>query len=304
MNQLELNRKELKRKAREQMKKATPHFLLFTLVYLLLTMGPSLVADVTGVSTITLDYGIPFFPLFLSLLLILYQMVMRFGYEWWALKSYRGEQGDFGCLIDGFSMAFQVILLEFLVFLRAFLWILAGCIPATIVVTILVLLLPTWAAILVYIVFLIFVFLYTYCVMVRYDMTMYVLIDHPERGVNYALSQGITMMKGWMWEYIKLNLSFFGWYCLNGAISAVVLWLCVWPELMTVIQGEVVANVEQVMEIMYSNVVGSVASTLVSIPISLWLQPYHRMATAGFYHHRQEQVQPLVDYHYRPDGQV
>ena len=70
MNQLELNRKELKRKAREQMKKATPHFLLFTLVYLLLTMGPSLVADVTGVSTITLDYGIPFFPLFLSLLFI------------------------------------------------------------------------------------------------------------------------------------------------------------------------------------------------------------------------------------------
>lgn len=45
MNQLELNRKELKRKTREQMKKATPHFWLFTLVYLLLTMGPSLVAD-------------------------------------------------------------------------------------------------------------------------------------------------------------------------------------------------------------------------------------------------------------------
>lgn len=301
MNQLELNRKELKRKAREQMKKATPHFWLFTLVYLLLTMGPSLVADVTGVSTITLDHGIPFLPLFLSLLLILYQMVMKFGYTWWALKSYRGEQGDFGCLIDGFSMAFQVILLEIMVFLRAILWTLLGCVPATIIATVCILLLPPWAATLAYFVFIVFVFLYTYCVMLRYDMTFYVLVDHPESGVNYALTQGVIMMKDWMWEYIKLNLSFFGWYCLNAAISTGVLFAFIWSELIPVIQGVDISSVDQVMAVIYSNVVASVASTLVSIPISLWLEPYHRITTAGFYHHRQEQIQPLVDYHYRPN---
>lgn len=299
MNQMELNRKELKRKAKEQMRKASPKFYLFTLAYLLLTMGPSLVADITGGSTITLDSGIPFFPLFLSLLLTLYRTVMNFGYEWWALKSYRGEQGDYGCLIDGFSMAFRVILLQIMVFLRMFLWILVGIVPSSILIAFVIISLPETAAIILYILYFVVVFLYTYCMTLRYDMTIYVLMDQPEKGAGYALTQGVAMMRGFLWEYVKLNLSFLGWYLLDFIITGAVLCFFIWPQVASlVVQGNVMTDASQFSAVIYSSTIGSVASTLASIPIYLWLQPFHRITVAGFYHHRAEQFQTMMDIHY------
>ena len=42
---------------------------------------------------------------FANLLLTLLGVVLAFGYKWWSLRLYRGQDTDWGNLIDGFSMA-------------------------------------------------------------------------------------------------------------------------------------------------------------------------------------------------------
>ncbi len=123
---MELNRRELKAQARERMRETRPPFWLVTLVYLLLTTGVSTLADLTGAAQLTFPPSSgDTLPLFLYLLILLYTTVMNFGYQIWALRVYRRQQAGYGTLIDGFSMAGRVLLMELYIFGCTLCWALA-----------------------------------------------------------------------------------------------------------------------------------------------------------------------------------
>ncbi len=50
----------------------------------------------------------------------------------------------------------------------------------------------------------------------EYMLVPYILGEHPEMGTEEALALSKAMMYGNKWRAFVLNLSFFGWYILNG----------------------------------------------------------------------------------------
>lgn len=48
-----------------------------------------------------------------------------------------------------------------------------------------------------------------------YAMTPYILLDHPEMGINDAITESRRLMDGHKWELFCLNLSFIGWILLG-----------------------------------------------------------------------------------------
>ena len=77
---MEVNRQELKARARERLRASHPAFWKITLVYLLLTSGVTAVADLAGAARIGLPpLHLDTFALFLSLLVILYTSGGPFG---------------------------------------------------------------------------------------------------------------------------------------------------------------------------------------------------------------------------------
>ncbi len=46
---------------------------------------------------------------------------------------------------------------------------------------------------------------------IGYSMTFFILADDPSLGAREALKKSRTMMNGYKWKYVRLNLRFFGW---------------------------------------------------------------------------------------------
>ena len=207
---MEVNRRELKARAREQLRASHPAFWRITLVYLLLTSGVAAVADLAGAARIGLPpVHLDTFALFLSLLVILYTTVMRLGYQWWALRTCRRQPTGYGALIDGFSMAGRVILMNVVIFFSTMGWAMIFALPFSLVLLLLSGLVSSNSGML----FLYFIamggtFLYSLWVSYRYAMAPYLLIDHPEQGASAAVRESVAMMQGWKWEFCKLDLSF------------------------------------------------------------------------------------------------
>ena len=121
---MEIHRKALKDRARQTMRQNVPPAWLVALLFWGLTTGVSTISDLAGFTTslAASSSGVQFFPLFFTLLLTLYSVVMNFGYEIWCLRAWRRDEADFATLIDGFGMAGQVLLMEIQIFLRLFGW--------------------------------------------------------------------------------------------------------------------------------------------------------------------------------------
>ncbi|MBQ7378682.1 MAG: DUF975 family protein [Clostridia bacterium] len=47
-----------------------------------------------------------------------------------------------------------------------------------------------------------------------YAMTYYIMLDHPEMGINEAITESRRMMDGYKWKLFVLDLSFIGWHLL------------------------------------------------------------------------------------------
>lgn len=224
---MEVNRRELKARAREQLRASHPAFWRITLVYLLLTSGVAAVADLAGAARIGLPpVHLDTFALFLALLVTLYTMVMGLGYQWWALRTYRRQPTGYGALIDGFSMAGRVILMNVVIFFSALGWAVAFALPSSLVLLLLSGLLSSGGGMLfLYLLAMGGTFLGSLWIGYRYAMAPYLLIDHPEQGAGAAVRESVAMMQGWKWEFCKLDLSFLGWHLVNALLSlAVTLW--------------------------------------------------------------------------------
>lgn len=281
---MEIHRKALKERARQVMRQNIPAAWLVALVFWGLTTGVSTAASLVGVTTQALSspYEVQFFPLFFSLLLTMYSLVMDFGYQIWCLRAWRRERADFGNLIDGFGMAGRVLIMEIHIFLRLFAWCLLPIVPATILIAgvnsvdAMVFLIWLLSAAMVP---------YIYLIRLRYALASYLLMDHAESwNASQAVRESVLLMRGWKMELFKLDLSFLGWYLLQMLLIVVVEALFMIPTVLAAIQG---GSVESVMTLAAGTTAGAIVSTLVCMPLDLWLLPYRGLSWAGFYDARQ-----------------
>lgn len=118
------------------------------------------------------------------LLLSIVSMIWQAGYTIFILNTVKKSGATYGNLLDGFSMTFKLILLNFLRALFITLWSLLFYFPGIIAAY-------------------------------RYRMSLYLLLDHPEMGVMECLRTSKQMMKGHKWECFVLDLSFIGWRLLS-----------------------------------------------------------------------------------------
>lgn len=287
---MEIHRKALKERARQVMRQNVPPAWLIALLFWALTTGVNTVADLAGLTGSLLSEadGVQFFPLFFTLLLTMYSLVMDFGYKIWCLRAWRREEANYGTLIDGFGMAGRVLLMEIQIFLRLFAWCLVPMIPVTMLIAgagsleMVILLVELYSLLMVP---------YVYIVRLRYALAPYLLMDHADRwNASDVVTESVRMMRGWKMELFKLDLSFLGWYVLEWGLAVVIQGIFLMPTLIGVIQGG--GDLNTVLTLSAGTTVGSVVSALVCIPVELWLMPYQGLARAGFYDARKSLLPP------------
>lgn len=286
---MEIHRKALKDRAKQTMRQNVPSAWLVALLFWGLTTGVSNLSDLAGFTTnlASSSYGVQFFPLFFTLLLTLYSVVMDFGYKIWCLRAWRRDEANFATLIDGFGMAGQVLMMEIHIFVRLFGWCLLPGIPATVIISsvnsleVMVLLMELFTFALIP---------YLYFIRLRYALTPYLLMDRPERGAAAAVRESVNLMRGWKMELFKLDLSFLGWYVLEWGLAILAQVIFLIPTLLGILQSG--ATSETLLTLAAGTTAGSLVGLLLCLPVELWLLPYTGLARAGFYDARISFVPP------------
>lgn len=286
---MEIHRKALKDRAKQTMRQNVPSAWLAALLFWGLTTGVSNLSDLAGFTTnlAASSYGVQFFPLFFTLLLTLYSVVMDFGYKIWCLRAWRRDEANFATLIDGFGMAGQVLMMEIHIFVRLFGWCLLPMVPATVIISsvnsleVMVLLMELFTFALIP---------YLYFIRLRYALTPYLLMDRPERGAAAAVRESVNLMRGWKMELFKLDLSFLGWYVLEWGLAILAQVIFLIPTLLGILQSG--ATTETLLTLAAGTTAGSLVGLLFCLPVELWLLPYTGLARAGFYDARISFVPP------------
>ena len=286
---MEIHRKALKDRAKQTMRQNVPSAWLVALLFWGLTTGVSNLSDLAGFTTnlAASSYGVQFFPLFFTLLLTLYSVVMDFGYKIWCLRAWRRDEANFATLIDGFGMAGQVLMMEIHIFVRLFGWCLLPMVPATVIISsvnsleVMVLLMELFTFALIP---------YLYFIRLRYALTPYLLMDRPERGAAAAVRESVNLMRGWKMELFKLDLSFLGWYVLEWGLTILAQIIFLIPTLLGILQSG--ATTETLLTLAAGTTAGSLVGLLLCLPVELWLLPYTGLARAGFYDARISFVPP------------
>lgn len=275
---MEIDRKELKRQARERMALTDPKFWVVALLYIVMTTGASWLVSFLPLP----EDGAA--QLFFQLLLILYTTVVRFGLCLWALWTWRQLDPGAGSLTQGFSVAGRVLLMELGIYLRTLGWYL--CLALVLSIPVFTILLTSTSEFTYLVILLIYatgllatlIFL-----MLRYALAPYLLADRPDDRTSAHISRSAGLMSGWKGELFKLELSFIGWEAINALLSLAVLFFLLGRA------GLLTADIlfsgqwrTQAMEVLYSTP-SVVLRTLVAIPVSLWLIPYRSVSRAGFY---------------------
>lgn len=306
---MEIDRKELKRRARESMRLTNPKFWVVALVYFLMTTGLSYAV---GEVLPLLGDGDSLFSasLFLSILMTLYAAVVQFGFRLWSLWACRRLDPGLGSLVQGFSVAGRVLLLELGIYGRTVLWSL--CLSFCLLVPIL--LLTSFATVFIVPATLL-VYAGVWAITLRYSMAPYLLADRPDDGSAAAIHRSTVLMHGWKWELFKLEFSFLGWYVLQFLLSLLVLaaflvasgflqdlfalGLTAVPDLlagyelwMNGISPEVLELPQAYLDLIYQfdGIYASswtpLVTELVVLPVFLWLTPYLAVTEAEFYEAR------------------
>ena len=281
---MRIDRPELKRSARASMRTARPNALFVTFVYQLLTTGLSLLVSMLAMDPLGkivhlfrqgLDWeraiplamrGVGWLGLFLNVLMVIFGLVMDFGYRYWCLKTARDEAGELSDLTAGFSMVGRILWLHIIMLLYGLLWYVAIFIPAFFFASLLAFVMGPIAFLIAFVIS-IAVFLSR---ILRYAMASYCLMDEPEMGAAYALRRSAWMMRGRVWEFVLLLLSFLGWGLLGGVLMSV-------AESVVVL---VAAGLQP--ETVGSFLVSAIPAVAVW-PFMLWLTPYMAVTECKFF---------------------
>ena len=287
-----IDRRALKRQAREAMFLPRPPFWVVMLVYLLMTTWLTTLVDLLVPVSEDISTSSGLFSLFLSILLTLYSAVVAFGFTLWALWTARRLNPGLGSLMEGFSVVGRVIWMKILIFMRVFGW--AFLFSFLLVLISLLLFLPPLAQILILLVLVVAIWIF----LLRYALASFLLADHPDDGAGAAVRRSVELMRGWKWALFKLEFSFLGWYLLAALLSGLPLVLGLYQSgFFSLLLSE---NTQTVVAayLMISNSLPIVlASQLLTLPLLLWFSPYHAVTLACFYDLRlqaQAQASPLL----------
>lgn len=287
---MQYDRRDLKRQAREAMRLTRPRFWVVCLIYFLLTTGVESVIHLLSSYQGSVLAQFSFFIFFCTILYNLYYLVIQFGYTLWSLWTWRKLNPGAGSLLQGFSVAGRVIIMELLIFLRLFLWVILLAMG----LTILVLSMPSVPL---YLLGMFLLYVAVVIIMLRYAAAPYLLADFPDDGASAAVSRSVEMMRGRKWELFKLQFSFIGWYLLQFLLSSGVTLFFLYQN------GAFAAAISADNLWFYQSVINSIPvfllSNLITLPLSLWVTPYASVAQAGFYDtlccqpRRYDQMPPL-----------
>ena len=282
---MEIDRRELKRQAREAMGLPRPSFRVVALLYILMTTGVNL--GVYLITDLTIDPASGFSQtgFFLSQLTLLYRLVAGFGFQLWCLWAFRRQEPGAGSLLQGFSIWGRVLWMYLLIALRVYLILFAVLAAAALLIPpvgVLFAAYPQTAGRLLGMSQILQPWIWA--VMLRYSLAPYLLADRPEDGASAAVRRSVAMMRGFKWELAKLELSFLGWELLTVLLSELVTGaLLVRAGLLPLLHA---GDLEGCMALAAA-VSGSTPAyflvSLVTLPVSLWLLPYRGVARAGFY---------------------
>jgi len=291
---MRIDRRDLKWRARDAMRAASPNALFMTFIYLLLTAGLSgvvswFVADPLGEvlhlywQGVSLDRALPLallavgrMGMFLNMLMAVWGVVLDFSYRIWCLNTARGDQGEISDLFGGFSMVGRILWLRVLILIYGFLWYLAIFMPAFLGVMVGAMM-PVIGPI-VSIGVSVLAFVVYISRILHYAMSTYCLIDEPDMGASWALRRSLQIMEGRVKDYVLLMLSFAGWFLLGGLIVTVV------EGILMLAAGGVQAFVDpQVAQVVESSMLVSVIPALTTWPLDIWLKPYMTLTACNFY---------------------
>ena len=283
-----IDRKQLKRQAKERIAAADPKFWLVAMAYLVMTTGVawliSLVLDAVFLAGGGSVPGSDTVVLFFQLLLRLYTTVVQFGLCLWALWTYRKMDPDISSLMQGFSVAGRVLLMELGIFLR----ILGAYLLAALVLSLpfaMVLAYTSspnaWtAAMLLYLALLLVVVI---AASLRYALAPYLLADRPDDGPILPIRRSSVLMRGWKKELFKLELSFLGYELIDLFLSGCVIFFFLRQAGLLVPSAALDPLwLDKCLTVIWSTP-AVILSSLVTVPVRLWLIPYRSVARAGFY---------------------
>ena len=274
---MEIDRKQIKQQARESMLLAKPSFWVVTLVYMLMTTGVSIIADFSDGTL----------GLFLTIAITMYSWVVGFSYRLWALWTARRLEPGLGSLMDGFSVAGRVIMLELSILVRTFGWCLMLLIPISLAFSGAIMVADPALVLVAYFVMAAVVVLAVNIIVLRYSLSYYVLADYPDLGPSIALAHSVRLVKGWVWELVKLHLSFAGWYILSFGLAIVGMGvgMLFGGELNTLLA----LAPDQILTRIFAMEISPMAALLshvISLPVTLYFTPYLEVTLAHFYEAR------------------
>lgn len=138
------------------------------------------------------DYMPPATSYIIDLALELVSYILSAGFIIFLLNTIRSTAACYENLLDGFAIFGRVILLQIVTGIFVFLWSLLLVVPGIIAAY-------------------------------RYRQAIYLLIDHPEMSVMDCIRESKRMMTGHKWELFVLDISFIGWGFLSSL--AMIRWL-------------------------------------------------------------------------------
>lgn len=283
-----IDRKQIKAEAKTRMAQSTPSFWVVMLAWMLVSVAaPQLVMGLTGDSANTLQQlaqllqgGIdPELALralqlsagqltaawVLNIVLSIFQMVMGFGLAVYTLRLWRGQPCGVSDLFSGFSMVGRVIGQQVLVSLIAIGVGILVLIPVTVVGTLAAAMRSGVLMIVTVLVCVGMLVLYV-SIILNYELASLALADQPELGAMGAIQYGKDLIRGgYKGEYVLLMLTFIGWALLCSLPSGI------FTALYTFLPLNLPLWMVDLIDL------------VLLLPYYLWLVPYIRTSTAGFY---------------------
>lgn len=199
----------------------------------------------------------------LSVVLIIYQTVLRFGLVAYTLRLSRGQESGHPELFSGFSMAGPVVGQRLVLIGLYILWAIALTFPLTAVIMFGMMSGSEAIADLFFVAGTLSYVVALLAIMLRYDLSTLALADQPELGAMGSIRYAKALILGHLGQYFVLALSFLGWIL-----------LCFLPAF---VFSYVLADAA------VSPWLINMGSIVLSLPAYLWLSPYINTATAGFY---------------------
>ena len=277
---MEIDRKQIKQQAWESMLLAKPSFWIVTLVYMLMTTGVSIIADFSDGTL----------GLFLTIAITMYSWVVGFSYRLWAIWTVRRLDPGLGSLMEGFSVAGRVIMLESSILVRTLGWTFMMAIPAGFLRVF-----SMTTNLLGYFLVIGLLSIAVSIITLRYSMAAYVLADYPDLGPGYALHQSVQLTRGWIGELVKLHLSFIGWYILSTVLSFAGMVVGALVSGGITIAALLTPDGFAQLPTVLSAGIPSLLGTLLSLPVTLYLTPYIEVTMAQFYDARIRLGEPAGD---------